>query len=176
MWSAAAMPPLSSRPRAAAWPPHSTSSLRRRHVRVVDLDERVLAQAVDVGLVVALPRLVADVLAQLLLQRLERRDFGGEALLDLDDVPGGLRLDRADDLAGRSVEDGLVELGDKLAAGDLAEVAAFLLRGGLGGGLGEQREVGAGARLLGELLGVLSGRRGLRGVVGTEHDDLAQVG
>src|SRR5207244_11682858 len=52
----------------------------------------------------------------------------------------------------------------------------FFLGRGLGGGLGEQREVGAGARLLGELLGVLSGRRGLRGVVGTEHDDLAQVG
>src|SRR5437773_6784252 len=96
------------------------ATLRRRHVRLVDLDERILAQAVDVGLVVALPGLVADVLAQLLLQRLERRDFGGKALLHLDDVPGGLRLDRADDLAGRSVEDGLVELGEKLAAGDLA--------------------------------------------------------
>src|SRR6266542_3083811 len=100
-------------------------NLRRRYVRLVDLDERVLAQAVDVGLVVALPGLVADVLAQLFLQRLECRDFGGEALLDLDDVPRGLRLDRADDLAGRGVEDGLVELGEQLAAGDLAEVAAF---------------------------------------------------
>src|SRR5207249_6408727 len=85
-------------------------------------------------------------------------------------------LDRADDLAGCGVEDGLVELGEELAARDLAEVAAFLLRRGLGGGLGEEREVGAVARLLGEVFGVLPRRRGLRGVVGTKDDDLAQVG
>src|SRR6266496_3954078 len=103
MWSAAAMPPLSSRRRAAAMPPLFTSSLRRRHVAFIDLDERVLAE--------------------FLLQRLERRHFGRQALLDLEDMPGGFRLDRADDLAGRRVEHGLVELGEELAAAGFAEVA-----------------------------------------------------
>src|SRR5205085_1793657 len=102
--------------RDAACPAGGTPALRRRHVRFVDLDERVLAQTVDVCLVVTLPGLVADVLAQLLLQRLERRHFGGQALLDFQDVPGGLGFDRADDLAGRGVEDGFVELGEELAA------------------------------------------------------------
>src|ERR1051325_4594431 len=87
-------------------------ALRLRHIRVIDLNERVFAQPVDVGFVVALPGLVAHVLAELFLQRLEGRDFGGEALLHLDDVPGALRLDRSDDLARRGVEHGLVELGE----------------------------------------------------------------
>src|ERR1043165_674505 len=163
------------RSRVGGWRSSSGRRLRRRNVGVVDLDEGVLAQPVDVRLVIALPRLVAHVLAQLLLEGLESRDFGGEALLDLDDVPGGLRFDRADDLAGRGVEHGLVELGEELAARDFAEVPAFVLRGRLGGGLGEEREVGAAAGLLRQLLGVLPRRGDLRRVVRTQHDDLAQM-
>jgi hypothetical protein len=64
--------------------------LRRRHVLFVDLDERVLPQAIDVGLVVALPGVFAGILAELVFYRLERRYLGREAGLHLQDVPAGL--------------------------------------------------------------------------------------
>src|SRR6185436_16569859 len=100
--------------------------LRLRDLLFVDLDERVLAEVLDVGLVVALERLFAGVAAEAVLDRLERWHLGREALLDQDHVPRGLRLERAEDRAGGGVEDGFVELGDEVAAIDFAELAALI--------------------------------------------------
>ncbi len=97
-------------------------------------------------------------------------------MLDLEDVPAGLRDDRSDDGARRGIEYGLVEIGEQLAACHLTEVAAFVLAAGFGEGLGELAEVAAAAGLLGDVAGVfLSGLRGQR-PVRAEDDDLAQLG
>jgi hypothetical protein len=69
---------------------HSQLLLSFGDVLVVDLDERFLPEAFDVGLVVALERFVAGVFAEAVLHGFEARDFRGEALLHFDDVPGGL--------------------------------------------------------------------------------------
>src|SRR3954452_4832879 len=144
-------------------------------VLLVDLDERLFAQAVDVRLVVALPGIFAGVFAQAILDGFEGRDFGREAGFHLEDVPAGLRFDRAENGAGGGIEDGLVEVGEELAAGDLAQVAAFIFRTGVGRSGGQFYEI-AGARLFGQ--GVRALARGLdfRRIVGFDDDDFAQAG
>src|SRR5205085_2952498 len=118
--------------------------LRRRDVLLVDLDERFRAQAIDVRLVIALERFFARVVAQAIFHRLKRRQLGRQALLDLEDVPAGLRCDRAEDGAACAAEDGFVELREQLAACDFAEVAAFVFGRDFGGRRCEFREVVAG--------------------------------
>ena len=63
----------------------------------MDLDVSILAETVDVGLVVPLERVFAGVLAELILHGLECRNFGGETCFDLDDVPAGLGGDGSED-------------------------------------------------------------------------------
>src|SRR5439155_1318650 len=68
---------------------------------------------------------------------------GRQALLDFQDVPAGLCLDRANDRTGRRIEDGRVEIGEQLAACDFAEIAAFVFRAGFGDGTRGLREISA---------------------------------
>src|SRR3954451_24766423 len=150
--------------------------LTRRDVGFVDLDEGVIPEALDVGPVVALPRLVAGILAELVFDRLEGRNFRRQALLDFQDVPSRLRRDRTDDRAARGVEDGFVEVGEELAARYFAEVAALVLAAGFGERLGELGEIAAAACLLGQVRRMLLRGLGGKGAVRTEDDDLAQFG
>src|SRR5258708_38029888 len=127
---------MSSRPMQAAcrpaqglingdlsWP----RRLARGDIGLVDLNERVVAEALDVGAIVALPRLVAGVFAKAILDRLESRDFGWQPLLDLEDVPARLRRDGADNRSGRGVEDGFIEVGQQLSTGHLAQFCAHIM-------------------------------------------------
>src|SRR6266849_10496239 len=145
--------------------------LRRRHLRIlggirlgVSLGRRLfrLVQALDLGGFAELADIVGLRLARyigfdLALHLLEVRGLALALLLDLDDVPAELRLDRVGDLAGLEREGRGREFRHHLVLGEEAEIAAVGRAGILGLLLGEFGEIGALLQFFRDRLGLILG-------------------
>ena len=125
------------------------------------LDGRRFAQILDqFGL-----RLVGDEILDLAVHFVEGRRRLGALILDLDDVPAELRMDRIGNLSLVELERGFGEFGHHLVLGEVAEIAAIGRARVFGFFLGERGEVRALLQLGFDLVRFCFGR----------HQDMTRV-